>query len=177
MSNKTPNKQSHQSYKDAKGRKRWHRNDEVAAIVKQLGEYLIIGGYPEDHAKRYGQLAHTISRMPELIDTLARNDQLNSIPGVGGTITGYIEEIIQTGTTDKFNDHQYGKPPPLTVLELTSIEKLGAKTARTLYRDHGIDGMKSLCKALTDGRLKSIKGIGPKMISTIEQQCHASGEI
>ena len=70
-------------YTDAKGRPRWHRNDEVAAIVKQLGEYLIIGGYPEEHAKRYAQLAHTISRMPELIDTLAENDQLNRIPGVG----------------------------------------------------------------------------------------------
>lgn len=171
MSKKKPD---HKSYKDAKGRKRWHRNDEVAATVKQLGEYLIIGGYPEDHAKRYGQLAHTISRMPELIDSLTENDQLNSIPGVGGTITGYIEEIVQTGTTDKFNDSQYGKPPPLTVLELTSIEKLGAKTARSLYQDHGIDSMNSLCAALADGRLKGIKGIGPKMLSTIGQRCSES---
>ena len=34
------------SYTDDKGRVRWRRNDEVAAVVKQLGEYLIIGGYP-----------------------------------------------------------------------------------------------------------------------------------
>lgn len=34
------------SYTDDKGRKRWHRNDDVAAVVKQLGEYLIIGGLP-----------------------------------------------------------------------------------------------------------------------------------
>jgi len=54
-------------YKDAKGRTRWVRNDEVGAIVKQLGDYLIIGGYPEEHAKRYAQLAHTISRWPESI--------------------------------------------------------------------------------------------------------------
>ena len=164
-------KQSAKPYKDAKGRKRWHRNDEVAAIVKQLGEYLIIGGYPEDHAKRYGQLAHTISRLPELIDTLAENDELNRIPGVGGIITGYIDEIVRTGTTEKFNDDQYGTPPPLTVLELTSVEKLGARTARMLYQDHGIDSMKALCKALNDGKLKGIKGIGPKMIDTIAGHC------
>jgi DNA polymerase (family 10) len=163
--------QKHNPYKDAKGRKRWHRNDEVAAIVKQLGEYLIIGGYPEEHAKRYGQLAHTISRMPDLIDSLAENDELNSIPGVGGIITGYIDEIVRTGTTEKFNDDQYGTPPPLTVLELTSVEKLGAKTARLLYQDHGIDSMKALCAALNDGKLKGIKGIGPKMIDTISGHC------
>jgi len=158
-------------YTDDKGRKRWHRNDEVAAVVKQLGEYLIIGGYPEDHAKRYGQLAHTISRMSELIDTLEKNQQLNTISGIGGTITGYLEEIINTGTTSKFKDDQYGKPPPLSVLELTAIDNLGAKTARMLYQDHGIDSLKALCKALKAGELSGIKGIGPKMIATIGSHC------
>ncbi len=160
-----------QSYTDDKGRTRWHRNDEVAAIIKQLGEYLIIGGYPEDHAKRYGQLAHTISRMPELIDALDDNNQLNTIAGVGGTITGYLEEIIRTGTTAKFSDDQYGQPPPLSVLELTAVNKLGAKTARMLFQDYGIDSMASLCNALRDGQLAGVKGIGPKMIETIQSHC------
>ena len=164
-------KSTRQSYTDEKGRKRWHRNDEVAAVVKQLGEYLIIGGYPEDHAKRYGQLAHTISRMPELIDTLDQENKLNTIAGVGGTITSYIEDIIHTGTTSKFDDDQYGKPPPRSVLELTAINNLGAKTARMLYQDHSIDSMISLCKALKDGQLSGIKGIGPKMIDSINDHC------
>lgn len=164
-------KSKNQPYTDDKGRTRWHRNDEVAAVVKQLGEYLIIGGYPEDHASRYAQLAHTISRMPELIDTLEENDQLNTIAGIGGTITGYVKEIIHTGTTAKFNDDQYGTPPPQSVLELTAVNKLGAKTARMLYQDYGIDSMASLCNALNEGRLKGIKGIGPKMIETISGHC------
>jgi len=158
-------------YKDAKGRVRWVRNDEVGAIVKQLGDYLIIGGYPEDHAKRYAQLAHTISRWPESIDKIAQADELNSIPGVGGVITGYLEEIIETGTTEKFNDDQYGKPPPRSVLELTTIERLGAKTARMLYQEHGIDSKKALCKHAQNGQLKGVKGIGPKMLATIARMC------
>ena len=168
---KSTGKIDSQSYIDEKGRTRWHRNDQVAAVVKQLGEYLIIGGYPEEHAKRYGQLANTISRMPELIDTLDKNDQLSNIPGVGGIITGYIEEIVRTGTTSKFNDDQYGKPPPLSVLELTAINNLGAKTARMLYQDHAIESKKSLCKAMSEGELNSIRGIGPKMIKSIAEYC------
>jgi len=158
-------------YKDAKGRVRWVRNDEVGAIVKQLGDYLIIGGYPPEHAKRYAQLAHTISRWPESIDKIAQADELNSIPGGGGVITGYLDEIIRTGTTNKFNDDQYGKPPPRSVLELTSIERLGAKTAKMLYQEHGIDSMKALCKHAKNGQLQGIKGIGPKMLDTIAKQC------
>lgn len=158
-------------YKDTKGRNRWVRNDEVGAIVKQLGEYLIIGGYPEEHAKRYAQLAHTISRWPESIDKVAKASDLDSLPGVGGVITGYLDEIIKTGTTEKFNDDQYGPLPPRTVLELTSIERLGAKTARMLYQDHGIDSMKSLCEYAKQGKLNGIKGIGPKMLATISELC------
>lgn len=158
-------------YKDAKGRTRWVRNDEVAAIVKQLGDYLIIGGYPEEHAKRYAQLAHTISRWPESIDHIAKDKDLNSLPGVGGVITGYLEEIIETGTTEKFNDDQYGKPPPHSVLELTEIERLGAKTAKMLYQEYKIDSLKALCKSAKKGELKGIKGIGPKMLKTIDALC------
>jgi len=158
-------------YTDAKGRTRWVRNDEIAAIVKQLGDYLIIGGYPEDHAKRYSQLAHTLSRWPESIDKLAASNNLDSLPGVGGVITGYLDEIIQTGTTDKFNDDQYGTPPPRSVLELTEIERLGAKTAKLLYQEHGIDSLKSLCKSAKSGELKGVKGIGPKMLETIKVRC------
>jgi len=158
-------------YKDEKGRTRWVRNDEVGAIIKQLGDYLIIGGYPEEHAKRYAQLAHTISRWPESIDKLAEAEKLNSLPGVGGVITGYLDEIIKTGTTEKFNDDQYGQPPPRSVLELTTIERLGAKTARMLYQEHGIDSMKALCKHAKKGQLKGIKGMGPKMLATIAEVC------
>lgn len=160
-----------QTYTDDKGRKRWVRNDEIAAVVKSLGEYLIIGGYPEEHAKRYAQLSHTISRWPVLIDELADQVQLESLPGVGGVITGYLEEIVATGTTVKFEDDQYGPPPPLTVLELTMIDRLGAKTARMLYQEYGIDSLAALCKALSDGRLNGVKGLGPKMKETIGQVC------
>lgn len=159
------------TYIDDKGRTRWVRNDQVAAVIKQLGEYLIIGGYPEQHAKRYAQLANTISRWPESMDTLAAADQLESIPGIGGIITGYLTEIISTGTTVKFDDDQYGTPPPRTVLELTSIERLGPKTARTLYQDHGIDSLASLCQALNSDSLAGIAGLGPKMIETISRHC------
>ncbi len=158
-------------YTDAKGRTRWVRNDEVAAIVKQLGEYLIIGGYPEEHAKRYAQISHTISRWPESIDELAKADDLAKLPGVGGVITEYLAEIIKTGTTKKFKDDQYGKPPPKSVLELTQIERLGAKTARMLYQDYKISSLKSLCKAAKSGKLTGVKGIGPKMLETIAEHC------
>ena len=161
-------------YQDEKGRTRWYRNEAVASVVKQLGEYLIIGGYPEEHAKRYGQIAYSISRWPDSIDTLYKNDELSSLPGVGGVITGYLAEIVETGTTEKFNDDQYGPLPPISVLELTAIERLGAKTAKLLYQEHHIDSLASLCQSIEDGSLRGVKGVGPKMLETIKLHCKAN---
>jgi hypothetical protein len=53
------------SYIDAKGRTRFHENDELAEQLKRLGQFLVVGGYPAQHAARYPKLAHTISRHPE----------------------------------------------------------------------------------------------------------------
>ena len=166
-----PGSRKARSYTDDKGRKRWRRNDEIADIVRDLGNFLIIGGYPYDHAVRYGRIAHSISRWPELIDDLADDNRLNELPGVGGTITEYLCEIIVSGDTAKFSDDQYGPLPPRSVLELTRIERLGAKTARVLYHEHGIDSLDKLCKATRSGSLDKVKGIGPKMRQTILAHC------
>ena len=58
------------SYVDAKGRTRWHENDEISLRLLELHTFLIIAGYPEDHASRYPWLAHYISRFPEPMSDL-----------------------------------------------------------------------------------------------------------
>ena len=155
------------SYTDAKGRRRWRRNDEIAEKLKQLYDILVIGGYPESHATRYPQLAHTISRYPEPIDRLHEEGRLTEIPGIGGIVSGIIGEFLETGTCtklEKFTDHM-----PRSVLELTAIPRLGAKTARVLYADLGIDGLAALDRAIDEDRLEGIKGIGKKTLETMRE--------
>lgn len=162
-------------YTDEKGRPRWRRNDEIAELLKRLHDYLVIGGYPEDHAARYPRLAHTISRLPELLDTIRAEGRLGSIPGVGGTITTILEELLATGTCEKMRLHGEETGTPLSVLELTEIPRLGAKTAKLLYQEHGIDGLATLREALDEGRLDGAKGVGAKMIETMQAHLASRG--
>lgn len=155
------------SYVDAKGRLRWHHNDKVAAQIKQLGDFLIIGGYEELHAKRYGKLAHTISRYPRSVVQLHKEGRLNEIPGVGATIAEIIGEFLRTGTCSKME--QWADRVPRTVLELTAIPGLGAKTIRTLYAEHGIKSLNTLRKALDKGVLVGARGIGDKTVERIQR--------
>lgn len=82
--------------------------------------------------------------------------------------------MAESGTRSRATPNRSTRSPrpagSASVLELTAIEGLGAKTARTLYREHGIDGAAALARALADGRLSKIKGIGPKTLATIERR-------
>ena len=46
--------ESEDFYTDAKGRRRWHRNDWLAEELVRLHDFLVIGGYEEAHAALSG---------------------------------------------------------------------------------------------------------------------------
>jgi DNA polymerase (family X) len=156
-----------QSYTDDKGRRRWRANDELAEELERLGDYLIICGYEESHARRYHKLAYQIARYPESALQLHRERRLSEIQGVGTTIAGIISEIIETGTSSKME--QWATKFPKSVLELRDIPGLGAKTIRTLYRKLHIRSLAELKRALDEDKLRDIKGIGKKTLDTMRR--------
>lgn len=158
------------TYTDHKGRVRWHANDALAEKLKALHAFLVIGNYDASHAARYPRLAHLISRHPDSVLAMREANRLRELPGVSEVIEGIIEQLLDTGTCEKMSKAEGSfSPPPLSVLELLEIPRLGAKTARELYQHHGIDGAEALKKALHDGRLASVKGIGAGMLAAIEK--------
>ncbi len=155
------------SYIDEKGRTRWHGNDEIALRLLELHTFLIISGYPEQHASRYPWLAHAISRFPESVHGLLEQGRLQEeIPGLGETMETVIREFLHTGTSAKLEECIFDTPR--TVAELVPIPGLGAKTIKRLYEERGIDGLVSLRKAIDEGRLKGFRGIGKKTLEKIE---------
>jgi DNA polymerase (family 10) len=157
------------SYVDSKGRTRWHENDLLAARLKDLHDLLVIGGYPPDHAARYPKLAYTLSRHPEPVGQLLREGRLAAVSGVGKIVVGILVELIETGDCAKMREPSEGYfPPPRSVLELTAIPGLGAKTARALYAERGITGRCALQRAVADGAIDGFPGLGPKLRAAIE---------
>ena len=158
------------SYIDAKGRTRWRGNDAVADRLKDLHDMLVIGGYDASHAARYPRLGYLISRHPEPITDLYRDDRLRAIPGVGGIVETILREIITTGTCAKMTEpspESNYEPPPVTVLEMTAVPGMGAKTARRLYVERGINSLAALRDALASGALDDFTGLGPKLRQAI----------
>jgi DNA polymerase (family 10) len=155
------------TYIDSKGRTRWHKNDEVGEYLKKLGTFLVVGGYPEDHAARYPKLAHAISRMPESIEELHAEGRLEQIPGVGDIVANIIGEYLDRGSSTKWDE--WAKETPVSVLELAEIPGLGPKMIRTLYAEHGVRDLAGLRKALESGALNGVPGIGPKTLKSMRE--------
>ena len=143
-------------------------NDEIAQKLMELHTILIVADYPEDHAVRYPRLAYTISRMEQSVAELAAQGRLQEeISGVGDIVSTIITEYVETGTCSKLQE--YASDVPQTIVELIPIPGLGPKTIKLLYQEVGIDSLLSLRTAIDDGKLKGIKGIGPKTIEKFEE--------
>lgn len=150
------------SYTDEKGRARWRRNDEIARLLKELGDFLVIGGYEPSHATRYARLAYEISRCPESVAHLHAENRLEELPGVGPIIAQVMGELLETGTSRKMIEasEEFGyTPPPLTVLELIRIPGFGQHSVHMLYHQYGIDSLAALRDALDAGETL---GLGAK---------------
>ena len=155
------------SYTDEKGRLRWRRNDQIAVQLKEMGEFLVVGGYEASHAARYPKLAHAISRYPESVVELDKQGRLREIPGIGETIAGIISEMLATGTCRKIEE--WAEHTPKSVVEMTRIPGLGALTVRSLFQDYGIRDLKGLEQSLAEGHLSGVKGLGKKTLENIQQ--------
>ena len=161
------------SYIDAKGRTRWHQNDEIALKFLELHTFLIIADYPEDHASRYPWLANYISRFPEpMSDLIAQGRLIEEIPAAGEVVAKMVEEFLNTGTSAKLEE--FAGDTPRTVVELVPIPGLGAKTIKRLYEELGVDSLVSLRTAIDEGKLKGFKGIGKKTLEKFETYLDAA---
>jgi DNA polymerase (family 10) len=142
-------------------------NAELADKLKDLRDFLIIAGYEESHATRYTQIARYIEKLPEPIEEIKREHRLSEIPGVGKLVAQYIREILDDGVSSK--QKEWESQAPITVLEMVRVPGLGAKTARKLFQEYGIDSLDKLLLADREGVLKEVQGVGPKLIEAIRE--------
>lgn len=141
-------------------------NEELAQALRDLRDFLIIAGYEESHATRYSHISRAIAKWPEPVEKLRREGRLKEIPGVGPLIQLYIKEILDDGVSSK--QREWESAAPWSVVEMTKVPGLGAKTARTLFHALGVKSLAELKVAESEGRLSDVQGIGPAICRAIQ---------
>ncbi len=134
-------------------------NDDVAALLREYAELLQIAGGDAFRARNYEKAAKSVAGYSRDISGLGQAG-LRAIPGVGASIAEKITEYQRTGTIARLEDLRASIPDG--VRELTQIPALGPKRAMQLYSELGVGSVAELSQAIDDGRLRDLKGFGPR---------------
>ena len=131
----------------------------IARIFTDIGDLLEIKGANPFKIRAYRNAADIVGHMAEPIADL-EDAEVRALPGIGTDLTAKIRELIDTATLAYYDELRQEFPP--TILEMLRLQGVGPKTVAVLYGELGIETLDDLETAATEGRLRRLKGMGPK---------------
>jgi DNA polymerase (family X) len=136
------------------------RNAEIADALSELGTLYELDGAVSYRVIAYREAARVIRDNPVSVEDLARAGRATELPGVGKTLQEKILALVETGSIPAAEKLKKSFPPSL--IEVTRVPGLGARTARRLYEELGIANLEQLREAAESGRLRDVRGLGAK---------------
>lgn len=144
-------------------------NQEISKIFYHISTYLAMEDVPFK-PQAYERAAMALESLSEDAKTIYEREGvrgLENITGVGKSMAEKIEEYIKTGKIKYYEE--YRKRMPVNIEELTSIEGVGPKMVRDLYRHLKIKNISDLEKAVTSGKIRGLPHFGEKTEKNILQ--------
>lgn len=135
-------------------------NKEIARVLTEFADLLAIKGENDFKIRAYTNAARKIESYPEKIKELAAEDKLKEIKGIGSGIGESIKELLNDGQIAEMAAIK--AELPAGVIAMTDIQGLGPKTAHRFYYELEIEDLTSLEAALSDGKIRKLKGFGKK---------------
>jgi DNA polymerase (family X) len=136
------------------------RNAEIADALAELATLYELDGAIQYRVIAYREAARVVRQSPVSVAELAREGRASELPGVGKTLEEKIRALVETGQIPAAAKLKRKLPP--TLVEVTRIPGLGAKTARRLFDELGISTLEELRTAAEARRIRELKGLGPK---------------
>jgi DNA polymerase (family X) len=140
----------------------------IARIFSEIADLLEIKSENPFKIRAYRNASETIAHATEKLAYLT-DEQLRAIPGIGKDLAAKIREIAETGDAHYHQDLLEQFPP--TILDLLRLQGVGPKTVALLYTELGIKTIEELETACGDGRVRGLKGLGPKKEQLILRAC------
>lgn len=141
------------------------KNHEIAALFERIANVLELKGENTFRINSYRKAARVLGDLTEDVGELAKAGKLIDIPGIGTGMAEKIVEYLNTGKMSKYEEVMKGISEETVML--MQISGLGPKTVAMLHRELGIVSLGDLEKAIQQGSLKGLFGIGDKKIENI----------
>jgi DNA polymerase (family 10) len=136
-------------------------NAQIAAAFEELADLYELDGAIVHRVVAYKGAAKAVREATVSVAALARQGRATELKGIGKTLQEKIVDLAETGTIPAAERLRAKFPAGL--VELTRLPGLGAKRARLLYDELGVDSVESLREAALSQRVRGVKGLGPKL--------------
>jgi DNA polymerase (family 10) len=143
------------------------KNREIADLFAKMAELLEFKGENPFKIRAYSRAARIIGDLTHDIEEVAQSGELKNIPGIGEGMAEKIIEYLKTGRVSKFEETKKGIPDEL--IAIMDIPGMGPKTLSMLHKEKGISSLTELEKALEEGSLVELPGMGDKKVENIKR--------
>jgi DNA polymerase (family 10) len=140
-------------------------NAAIADALEELGDLYELDGAIVHRVLAYRSAAKAVREASVSVAALAREGRATELPGIGKTLQEKILALVDTGTIPAAERLRAKFPAGL--IAITHLPGLGAKRARLLHSELGIDSPQALRQAALDERLRTVRGVGPKLEASV----------
>jgi DNA polymerase (family 10) len=146
-------------------------NEEVARVLFQLASLLDLMQENPYRVRAYRRAGLGVLLLPrQLAEYVAENEEL-PLPGIGERMRRRLMEIVNTGHMGVYETvlEDLGEP----MVSLLAVRGIGPRTAIRLMRELQIGSLQDLVAAANDGRIRGLRGFGPKREAQLGEQAEA----
>lgn len=151
-------------------------NSHIAKMLREVAAAYEIKGEDYFRIRAYDNAADSVEHATSEIKDLWEAGQIQSVPGIGGSIAGHLDEYFRIGKVKHFEEIKGGLPPGM--FEFLGLEGVGAKTAYKLAKELKLKTLGDLKKAAESGKIAKLPGFKEKtakqILRAIEE--HKEGE-
>jgi len=140
-------------------------NAAIADALEELGDLYELDGAIVHRVLAYRAAAKTVREASFSVAALTRAGRATELPGIGTTLQEKILALLETGKIPAAERLRAKFPPGL--IAITRLPGLGPKRARLLHAELGIDSLQKLREAAGQERLRTVRGLGPKLEASV----------
>lgn len=143
------------------------KNKELGNLFDKMADILEFKGENPFKISAYRKASRILGDLTQDIEEIAEKGELKSIPGIGEGMAQKIEEYLKTGKISKFEEVRKGVSDEL--IAIMDIPGMGPKTLALLHKERRIESLSQLEKAVEDGSLIGLPGMGEKKVENIKR--------
>ncbi len=136
-------------------------NAAIADALDELGDLYELDGAIIHRVLAYRTAARSVRDASVSVAGLARQGRAHELPGIGATLEAKILALIETGTIPA--TERLRAKFPAGLIAVTRLPGLGAKRARLLHSELGVESLQTLREAAVAQRIRTVRGLGPKL--------------